>query len=130
MRRAGRRFLWLTGLAALAAGTAWAGDHGGSGGGHDVSMTHRMMILALQLGVILFVAKLSSRLFEKMRMPGVLGEIFGGILLGPYLLGAIPIPSLPLGLFPLAGEFPISPELYGFCSVAAIVLAGFVVFHG
>ena len=122
MRRTGRAILWLTGLAVLTAGAAWAGDHGGSGGGHDVSMTHRMMILALQLGVILFVAKLSSRLFEKMHMPGVLGEIFGGILLGPYLLGAISIPSLPLGLFPLAGEFPISPELYGFCSVAAIVL--------
>jgi Kef-type K+ transport system membrane component KefB len=81
-----------------------------------------MMVLALQLGVILFVAKLSAGLFEKIRLPGVLGEIAGGLLVGPYMLGAVPLPSLPRGLFPLNGEFPISPELYGFCSVAAIVL--------
>ncbi len=106
----------------LLVGTAWAAEHVGSAGQGEVSMTHRMMILALQLGAILFVAKLSSLLFVKMKMPGVLGEIAGGILVGPFLLGALPLPSLPYGLFPAAVGFPISPELYGFCSVAAIVL--------
>ena len=85
-------------------------------------MTHRMMVLSLQLGCILFIAKLSAALFEKMRLPGVLGEIAGGILIGPFFLGSIPLPSLPHGLFPMTGAFPVSPELYGFCSVAAIVL--------
>jgi Kef-type K+ transport system membrane component KefB/mannitol/fructose-specific phosphotransferase system IIA component (Ntr-type) len=87
-----------------------------------LGMTHRMMVLALQLGVILFVAKITGRLFEKIKLPGVLGEIAGGIIIGPYSLGALPLPSLPHGLFPIYGEFPVSPELYGFCSVAAIVL--------
>jgi len=123
MRNRIRRLLLTAGLPALVAMTAWAsegGPEGISGGGFG--MTHRMMVLALQLGVILFVAKLSAGLFEKIRLPGVLGEIAGGVLVGPYMLGTVPLPSLPGGLFPLNGEFPISPELYGFCSVAAIVL--------
>mgnify|MGYP006309783925 CR=1 FL=1 len=107
---------------ALPCAVAWAQGHPETGAAVEPTMTHRMMVLALQLGVILFVAKLGSVLFEKIRLPGVLGEIAGGILLGPYLFGAIPLPSLPHGLFPLGGAFPVSPELYGFCSVAAIVL--------
>ena len=109
-------------LLLLFGGTAWAGEHGVASAGVEVSMTHRMMILALQLGTILFVAKLSSLLFVKIKLPGVLGEIAGGILVGPYLLGALALPGFPHGLFPVSGGFPISPELYGFCSVAAIVL--------
>lgn len=99
---------------------AGGGSEGGPPGGE--SMTHRMMVLALQLGTVLFVAKLSGSLFEKLRMPGVLGEIAGGVLIGPYLLGSISLPSLPYGLFPPGDGFPVSPELYGFCSIAAIVL--------
>jgi Kef-type K+ transport system membrane component KefB/mannitol/fructose-specific phosphotransferase system IIA component (Ntr-type) len=109
-------------LMALFTGTVWASEHGAPAGGGEILMTHRMMILALQLGSILFVATLSSRLFMKMKLPGVLGEIAGGILVGPYLLGALALPGLPHGLFPISAGFPISPELYGFCSVAAIVL--------
>jgi Kef-type K+ transport system membrane component KefB/mannitol/fructose-specific phosphotransferase system IIA component (Ntr-type) len=123
MRRSLQRLALTAALLALVAAPAWAADgsheHTAAGG---MGMTHRMMVLALQLGVILFVAKLTSGLFEKMKLPGVLGEIAGGILIGQYLLGPFPLPSLPGGLFPLSGEFPVSPELYGFCSVAAIVL--------
>ncbi|MBM4142175.1 MAG: sodium:proton exchanger [Lentisphaerae bacterium] len=106
----------------VAAGAAWAGSGEGGAAHAEVSMTHRMMVLVLQLGVILFVAKFSARLFEKIGMPGVLGEIAGGVAIGPYLLGGAALPSLPEGLFPLAGAFPVSPELYGFCAVAAVVL--------
>ena len=112
--------LILLALLALPAWGAQSEHQNGIHAGHG--MTHRMMELTLQLGVILFVAKLGSGLFETLRLPGVLGEITGGILAGPYLLGAVPLPALPGGLFPLYGEFPVSPELYGFCSVAAIVL--------
>lgn len=119
-----RLILSVVVLLGVAVTTAWAGSvAGGEAGGHgEVSMTHRMMVLALQLGCILFVAKLSGSLFEKLHLPGVLGEIAAGILVGPFCLGKLPLPSLPHGLFPLNGEFPVSPELYGFCSVAAIVL--------
>jgi len=122
MKRTRRAIPWLFIFVALTAGTALAGEYEAGAVAGDATMTHRMMVLALQLGIILFVAKVCSGLFEKIRLPGVLGEIAGGILIGPYLMGALPLPSLPHGLFPISGAFPISPELYGFCSVAAIVL--------
>ena len=37
-------------------------------------MTHRMMLLVIQLGLILFAAKIGSRLFEKIKLPGTLGD--------------------------------------------------------
>ena len=90
---------------------------GGAGG-----MTHRMMLLVIQLGVILLVARLGSMLLERMKMPGVLGELLAGMLIGPYLLGAVPLPGFPQGLFPVGHGFAVSAELYGLCSVAAVVL--------
>ena len=89
---------------------------------HEPSMTHRMMILAFQLGSILLAGKLVGIIFEKIKIPGVIGEISAGILIGPYMMGCLPLPGLPEGLFPPNGSFPVSPELYGFCSIAAIVL--------
>jgi Kef-type K+ transport system membrane component KefB/mannitol/fructose-specific phosphotransferase system IIA component (Ntr-type) len=45
------------------------------------------------------------------------------MLIGPYLLGGVPLVGLPDGLFPTGtAGFPVSPELYGLCAVAAIVL--------
>jgi len=89
----------------------------------DMVIMHRMMLLALQLGAILFVARLGNILFEKFKMPGVLGELLAGVVIGPYFLGAIVLPGLSHGLFPLfSPEFPISPELYGICTIASIVL--------
>lgn len=88
-----------------------------------MGIMHRMMLLALQLGVILFMARLGNIFFEKIKMPGVLGELIAGVLIGPYLLGAVPLPGFPHGLFPLFSlEFPVSPELYGICTIASIVL--------
>ncbi|MCK4716250.1 MAG: cation:proton antiporter, partial [Candidatus Marinimicrobia bacterium] len=89
----------------------------------EMGMTHRMMMLVIQLGVILFAARLGNILFEKMHLPGVLGELTAGILIGPYLIGALSIPGFSNGLFPIYSEqFPISPELYGICALASIVL--------
>ncbi len=109
---------WSIGSMALAA----AGEHAteAAAGG---DMTHRMMMLAIQLGLLLFVARLGNIVFEKLRLPGVLGELCGGILVGPFMLGKYALPGFPHGVFPISSpDFPISPELYGFCSVAAIVL--------
>ena len=88
----------------------------------SASITGRMMLLAIQLGVILFAAKLGSIVLEKIHLPGPLGELMAGILIGPYMLGGVPFRAFPDGLFPLHGGFPISPELYGLCAVAAVVL--------
>lgn len=41
----------------------------------------------LQLLAIFIGAKLAGELFERLKLPGVLGEILAGVLLGPYVLG-------------------------------------------
>ncbi len=85
-------------------------------------MLERMAVLVLQLGIIIFAARAGGILFEKFRMPAIIGEIAAGIVIGPYFLGSINIPSLGHELFPIYASFPISFELYGFTTVASIVL--------
>ena len=43
----------------------------------------------LDLAVILVVAKLAAELFERIRVPAVIGEITAGILIGPSVLGLV-----------------------------------------
>lgn len=97
-----------------------AADHGVEAG-HDLE--HRMVVLALQIGVILFAGYLGTRLARVLRIPLILGELIAGILIGPSLLGSLPFPGYPDGLFPyVPGALSVSPELYGFAVVASIVL--------
>lgn len=93
-----------------------------SGGEVGGGMTHRMMLVVIQLGLLLFATRLGSILFERWKLPGVLGELCAGMVIGPYLLGRIPLPGFADGLFPLGEGFAVSPELYSFCAVASIVL--------
>ncbi len=86
-------------------------------------MAHRMMLLALQLGLILLSAKICNLLFEAVRLPGTVGEIVAGMLIGPYALGAVPLPGFPQGALPFfSAAFPLSPELYGVACLAAMIL--------
>ena len=60
-------------------------------------------------------------------LPGVVGELMTGVIIGPYVLGGLAIPGFPHGLFHVSesiasGAIPVSPELYGICSVASIIL--------
>ncbi len=112
----------------LASSLVWASGGFDAGNGTTPSgMPHRMMVLMLQLGVILFAARLGGMLFERLQLPSVLGELFSGVIIGPGLLGAMPLPGFPHGLFHLdssvaIGSFAVSPELYGICTLASIVL--------
>lgn len=85
-------------------------------------MLERMTILVLQLGVIIFAARAGGILFERLRMPAIIGEIAAGIIIGPYFLGSINLAWLGHPLFPMYGNFPVSFELYGFTTVASIIL--------
>jgi len=85
-------------------------------------MIERMMMLVIQLGLIIFAARIGGLIFERLRMPAIIGEITAGIIIGPYLLGGVNIPGLGQSLFTVYGDFPISFELYGFTTVASIVL--------
>jgi Kef-type K+ transport system membrane component KefB/mannitol/fructose-specific phosphotransferase system IIA component (Ntr-type) len=53
-----------------------------------------------------------------------LGELLAGVLIGPYLLGGIALPGFPHGIFPIntEGTLAVSVELYGFATVASIIL--------
>lgn len=86
------------------------------------SLVDRMAVLVFQLSAIIFAAKLGGRIFEKFRLPSVLGELVAGIIISPYLLGGISLPGFAQGLFPFRGGFPVSGELYGFATVASIIL--------
>ena len=45
----------------------------------------------ISVSVLLFAAKIFAELFNKLRLPTVLGELVAGIIIGPFALGAIPI---------------------------------------
>ncbi|MFW5796600.1 MAG: cation:proton antiporter, partial [Alkalispirochaeta sp.] len=110
--------MWLV-VPALAA--AAENDPHGVSAGH--SLEHRMTMLALQIGVILFAGYFGTRIARRLKIPVILGEILAGIVIGPWALGAVGFPGYPEGLFPPAtNALSISPELYGFAVVASIVL--------
>ena len=44
----------------------------------------------LDIAIVIVVARLMGRLFVRLRQPAVIGEILGGIVLGPSVLGLLP----------------------------------------
>jgi Kef-type K+ transport system membrane component KefB/mannitol/fructose-specific phosphotransferase system IIA component (Ntr-type) len=86
-------------------------------------VTETMAVLALQLGIILFVVRVCGKLARRLKIPQVLGELLAGVIIGPYALGSAALPGFPQGLFPLhSGALAVSTELYAFASIASIVL--------
>ncbi len=77
-----------------------------------LSIVQQISILVLQLGVIIFAARFCGDLCKKIKMPSVLGELLAGIIIGPYLLGSIPIPlhGLENGLFGILQEVTVSGQ--------------------
>jgi Kef-type K+ transport system membrane component KefB len=45
----------------------------------------------ISLAILLFAAKIFAELFNKLRLPAVLGELVAGIIVGPFALGALPL---------------------------------------
>lgn len=103
----------LAPLSAFAAGADAAGGHGGD----------PIVRLMFELGIILIAANVVAYLFRRfLRLPGVIGEVVAGILIGPYALGAIVWPHIG-PLFPIVeGTIPITTELYGIAVFASILL--------
>jgi K+:H+ antiporter len=62
--------------------------------------------ILLALAALLVAAHLVGGLFAAMRQPRVIGEIVGGILLGPTVLGAL-APDVAAWLFPSDGATPV-----------------------
>ena len=100
-----------------------------------LSLTEKMTLLALQIGIILFAAKLGGMLASLVKLPSVLGELGAGIVIGPWALGGIGVGGglFKYGLFrgaelralaeaTGASQFAVTPELYGICTIASVVL--------
>ena len=97
--------------------------------------TEEMMFLVLQIGVIIFAAKLGGMLASLVRLPSILGELAAGIVIGPWALGGIGFGSglFAQGLFHGAALRDIasstgvafdaaSPALYGIATLASVIL--------
>ena len=55
----------------------------------------------------------SQKLGEGLGKSYVLGELAAGVLIGPYLLGAVALPGFPHGLIPLQEGFPVYGHIGG-----------------
>ena len=86
-------------------------------------LASQMTNLVFQVGFLVITAFFLGSIFDRFGLPKVLGEILAGVILGPHLFGAFIFPGFPQGLFPLGeGAIPVSPELYGFATLAAVLL--------
>ena len=108
-----------------------------------------MMFLVLQIGIIIFAAKLGGSIASVFKLPSILGELGAGIAIGPWALGGIPIgngifqnglfngaalkamnavatgePTQMFGTIAGAGKMfdATSPALYGIATLASIIL--------
>ncbi len=112
--------LILLALTAIGFGPGWA--LGAEFPAEESALAEQMSSLVFQISIILLAAWAGAAACKKLNLPTVLGELTAGVLIGPFLLGAISFPGFPDGLFALYGDFPVSYELYSFATVASIVL--------
>lgn len=88
------------------------------------SPTEIMTLLVMQLALIIIAARMGGFVFQRfLKLPGVLGELVAGMIIGPYALGSvIPLPGIgPLFETRTIG-LPVSSELYAIATIASIIL--------
>lgn len=86
--------------------------------------TSQIAMLALQIGVVIIASKFLGQLTARFGLPSVLGELVAGVIIGPYLLGHLPLPGYPDGLFPrpAEGALPVPLPLYSLATLGSVVL--------
>ncbi len=47
--------------------------------------------IIISLSILLFSAKIFAEIFQRVRLPVVLGELLAGIIVGPFALGGLPL---------------------------------------
>lgn len=135
-------------LFALTASALYASGEGGpSYPNFGLPRVEEMMFLVLQIGIIIFAARLGGAIASTLKMPSILGELAAGIVIGPWALGGIGFGDgiFQYGLFHGAalremnavadgvkhmfgteaghGVFDAtSPALYGIATLASIIL--------
>ena len=81
--------MFLVGAAILAAAGVFAGDAVPAYPNFNMPRVEEMMFLVLQIGIIIFAAKLGGVVASWMKLPSILGELAAGIVIGPWALGGI-----------------------------------------
>ena len=130
--------IWLAFAAVMVAmGVYASGGHGNNPPYPNFGLprVEEMMFLVLQIGVIIFAAKLGGMVASFFKLPSILGELAAGIVIGPWALGGIGFGDgiFSGGLFHGASLRALqakegvmyaatTPELYGFATLASIIL--------
>ncbi|GLF98100.1 cation:proton antiporter [Streptomyces yaizuensis] len=87
---------------------------------------HTLLLFLLQTGVLLGLALVLGRLARRARLPGVVGELTAGVLLGPTVLAAL-APGLSARLFP---PDPVQMHLLDAVGqLGVLLLVGFTGMH-
>ena len=88
----------------------------------------KIMLILFQVAAILASAKLLGWLAERVKVPGVIGELLAGVIIGPFALGGVL--QLPLlghwaPLFPApsnASQWPVNDVVWSLAQFASIIL--------
>lgn len=59
----------------------------------SASINNDILVLLFQIFILLLLARVFGEVFQRLGQPTVVGEILAGIILGPSLLGSIPVLS-------------------------------------
>jgi len=98
----------------------------------ELPLTGKILIIVLQLSLVLALAKLLGWAAEAVKIPGVLGELAAGMIIGPFALGQFIkvyahteqhgqwFPLFPPPAEPT--EWPMSSTLWAVAVIASIVL--------
>jgi Kef-type K+ transport system membrane component KefB len=78
----------------------WEGDVGGAQAAFVFLRHDDFTLVLLGVAVVLVVAWIGGRIFERLGQPPVIGEVVAGIALGPSLLGPLSSALFPLGVRP------------------------------
>ncbi len=70
-----------------------------------------LALILLQVGVMLTVALMFGEIMRRFGQPAILGELIGGVVLGPSILGAVSAGSYHL-LFPPAGVAAVTRDVF------------------
>src|SRR5437867_6956712 len=85
---------------------------------------HELLLLLVQFGLLLLVARVLGELAVRLRLPSVVGELLAGFLLGPTLLGHL-APGVFSTLFPHEpSQFHLLEAFSWFGVIMLLVLTG------
>jgi Kef-type K+ transport system membrane component KefB len=86
------------------------------------------MMVTFQVALLLAAAKVLGWVCEQIRVPGVIGELLAGAIVGPFLLGSlikVPVHGQWVPLFPrptAAGQWPVNDVIWSMAQFASVVL--------